>query len=76
MELPVRQPRDSDKTLRPFDEPEGAPALATSQLEPGARSWRVIRDLAEDESVLEVIKNEGTIHFRDIDWTVISRSSE
>ena len=76
LELPVRPPLESDKSLRALPEPEGAPATATKKLKPGQQTWRVIRDLAEDLSTLEVIKDEGTVLFEDIDWTVTSRSSE
>jgi len=76
LELPIRRPKDSDQALRPFPGPEGALAVKTSQLETERQKWRVIRDLAEDESTLEVIKDEGTFRFEDIDWTVTSRATE
>jgi hypothetical protein len=76
LELPVRKPKERDLALRPFGGPEGAAPIATTQLQPKEHKWRVIRDLARDESVLEVVKDEGTLHFEEIDWTVTSRTTE
>lgn len=76
LELPVRKIKESDYGLRLFPEPEGAQAIETTRLEPGTNSWRVIRDLAGDESTLEVLKDEGTFRFDDSDWTVTSRTTE
>jgi hypothetical protein len=76
LSLPVREPKKSDHELRPFPDPEGAEAVNINYLEPESLKWRVIRDLAEDESTLEVIKDEGTFCFTDIDWTVTSRTTE
>ncbi|MFO8000893.1 MAG: CocE/NonD family hydrolase [Marinilabilia sp.] len=76
LELPVRKPRKSDETLRPFGEPEGAPELITKQIEPQNHQWRVIRDLAKEESTMEVIIDNGTINFEDIDWKVTNRAKE
>ena len=76
LELPVRDPGESDQALRPLPEPEGAPPPAMTQLEPARHKWRVHRDLAEDESVLEVVRDEGVIRWDDIDWTVTNRAWE
>ena len=76
MTLPVRNPRESDKELRPFGEAEGAPPPAMSRLAPKHLKWRVIRDLSEDLSTLEVIKDEGVFRLEDIDWTVGSKTRE
>ncbi len=76
LELPVRGNRHADESLRPFPGPEGAPAVKVSQFQPKRHRWRVIRDLAEEESTLEVIIDEGTFSFDDIDWTVTSRATE
>ena len=74
--LPVRKPQQTDQKLRPFEEPEGAPPVSTSQLEPGNHQWRVVRDLAEEVSSLEVVIDNGTIRFEDIGWTVTNRARE
>jgi len=76
LELPVRKPQSADQQLRPFGKPEGAPPVKTEQLEPQNHQWRVIRDLAEEESTLEVIIDNGTIYFEDIDWMVTNRAQE
>ena len=76
MTLPVRNPKGSDKELRPFGEPEGAPPPAMNRLAPKHLKWRVLRDLGEDLSTLEVIKDEGVFRLEDIDWTVGSKTRE
>jgi uncharacterized protein len=60
--LPVRKRRDEDDARIGFPEPEGGP-LSTEirQLTPQHHNWRVIRDLAEDRSTLEVINDHGTV---------------
>ena len=57
--LPVRPPREEDAHLHEFGEPEAAEPLAVTDLAPGAHHWRVTRDLATDESVLEVVNDQG-----------------
>ncbi len=71
--LPVRPPRDDVDTAITFPGPEGAPAPPTTEVEPTEHTWRVIRDLATDESTLEVVKDEGAIRLDDIDTTVVDR---
>jgi len=46
------------------------------QLEPSHHNWLVHRDLAEDVSVLEVIKDEGTYRVAAIDMEVGDRTSD
>ena len=74
--LPIRPRRDSDEKLRPFGEPEGAPPLRKTVIENGHHNWRVIRDLATDESLLEVINDGGTYRIEDIDLRVTSAGRE
>ena len=76
LELPVRKPQEIDENLRPYEKPEGATAVSTKQLEPQNHKWRVIRDLANEASTLEVIIDDGTWRFEDIDWTVTNRAKE
>ena len=58
LELPVRPPRAEDAELADFAPPEGAPPLEIEQLRKGEHNWRLIRDLAREESTLEVINDE------------------
>jgi uncharacterized protein len=75
--LPVRPAAEADDVpLRPFDEPEGAPALAVAQVEPGEQSWTVSRDLIGYRSVLEVVKDGGVLRYEDIDLTTARRVVE
>ncbi len=76
LDLPIRKPQNTDQNLRPFEKPEGAPEVSTKQLEPQNHKWRVIRDLAEEESTMEVIIDNGTIYFEDIDWKVTNQAKE
>lgn len=63
--LPERPPRESDKTLREFGEPEAARGALTTMLEPADHRWTVIRDLANDVSTLEVVINDGLTRFEE-----------
>lgn len=73
LELPARTPRDSDAAIG-FEEPEGAPPIAVTPLEPPRHNWLVHRDLARDESTLEVIKDEGVYRLEEIDLAVGDRT--
>jgi uncharacterized protein len=74
--LPVRAPRASDDDLRPFEPPEGAEPPVQTQTLPLSYSWKVIRDLARDESTLEVVKDEGATRLDDIDLELRSKTTE
>jgi hypothetical protein len=74
--LPERLPRPEDDGLPAFDPPVGAPPERRSMLEPEHHNWVVHRDLATDESSLEVINDYGTFHIEAIDLTVSSRAVE
>ncbi len=74
--LPRRAPRASDDQLRPYEPPEGAPRIDTQVVEPGHHTWRVIRDLETDESTLEVVKDEGTVHIDEIDLDLTDQTWE
>jgi hypothetical protein len=67
--LPLRAPRQEDGGVR-FEPAEGTPPPAVEQRQPAHHNWLVHRDLAGDESVLEVIKDEGTVYFPDLDLEV------
>ncbi len=62
LHLPVRPPRNADDARIVFERPEGGP-LSTEirRLTPQQHNWRVIRDLAQDRSTLEVINDHGTV---------------
>ena len=75
--LPVR-PVDVDQgeTVPSFGEPEGAPPLEVSQLEPGEQDWRVSRNMVDLSGELEVVKDLGVVHFPGIDLTVRRSANE
>lgn len=64
--LPVRKVT-SENFVKPFEEPEAARPPETSQHGKTERNWRVIRELEDDISTLEVIKDEGKVHIKEID---------
>jgi len=75
--LPVRAPRPQEEAaLRPFEEPEAGPPAGVSLVQPTREAWQVNRDLATDLTTLEVLKDEGTRRFEDIDLEVSGRVTE
>lgn len=73
-ERPVGEP--DEVSLRPFDEPEGAPPAQATQLRPGDERWTVSRDLVRYASALEVVKDLGVVRLEDIDLEVTRRAEE
>nr|WP_231362397.1 CocE/NonD family hydrolase [Thioalkalivibrio sp. ARh3] len=74
--LPRRPPREEDAGIR-FDEAEGSPpSTASDQLTTPRHTWRVIRDLEEDRSTLEVINDSGTVHLEALDLEMQRRTLE
>ncbi len=71
--LPVRPPREEDTKVT-FEPAEGAPAAPMSRLEAEHHNWLVHRELAEDISTLEVIKDEGVYRLDEIDLEVGDRT--
>jgi putative CocE/NonD family hydrolase len=74
--LPVRTPRAGDARLRPFGEPEAAPELAVTPLEPGEHHWRVSRDLVSNVSTLEVVNDQGSFRIDETDTTIRRATNE
>ncbi len=76
LHLPVRPEHSEDAELRNFDEPEGAPPLDRVSRHPPQENWRVIRNLATDESVLEVVRHDGHMFIDEIDLDMRRRTLE
>ncbi len=76
LNLPIRPARELDAQLPAFSEAEGAPPLAKTMIEPEHHNWRVIRDLAKDESTLEVINDKGIYRLEAIDLEVENKTVE
>jgi putative CocE/NonD family hydrolase len=74
--IPVREPRDEDRLLKPFGEPRGAPPPRKRVDSAPHRNWLVHHDLARDEASLEVINDAGTYTFDDYGLTVGSTARE
>lgn len=76
LEVPVRDPNFDDVDLREFGPPEGAEPTRRSHIESGHHNWLVHRDLATDESVLEVINDNGIVYLEEIDLEIENRALE
>jgi putative CocE/NonD family hydrolase len=74
--IPVRAEPGCDEALRPFETPEGAEAAPRRLIEAGHNNWLIHRDLASDQSTLEVINDNGILHIEDIDLEVENRAFE
>ncbi|MCK2041646.1 CocE/NonD family hydrolase [Chromohalobacter sp. TMW 2.2308] len=75
--LPCRSPQPQEEAALPaFAPPEAAPPLAKTLVQPSQETWRVIRDLANDQTTLEVINDEGTFRLDDIDLELSVRITE
>jgi len=73
LKLPARPPQDTDAQIV-FEDPVGAPPIAVTLIEPSHHNWLVHRDLAEDLSTLEIIKDNGCYRIEEIDLQVTSRT--
>lgn len=72
--LPVRRDTGEPANIS-FKEPEQAPDLDVELLEPSHHNWRLIKDLAEDKSTLEVINDQGRFRIEETD-TEVARSTK
>jgi putative CocE/NonD family hydrolase len=75
LSLPTRTPNEADASVE-FGDPEPQPGGRIDALRIGEHRWIVHRDLQTDESVLEVIKDEGTYRIEDIDLEVTDDTRE
>lgn len=71
--LPERSSTPLDETVS-FELAEGAEGAPLHTVKPPHHNWLVHRDLAEDISTLEVIKDVGTFHLEDIDIEISSET--
>ena len=75
--LPIREPRPAEEAaLRPFEEPESGRPANISLVQPTQEEWTVIRDLAHDRTTLQVVNDEGTKRYNDIDLDVTAKVTE
>lgn len=73
--LPKRRERGGDAEIA-FSPAEGAPSCVKQEQTEPHHNWRVIRDLATDTSTLEVINDDGTVYFPDLDLELQRRALE
>ncbi len=71
--LPVRAPREEDRVIA-LPPAEATPPIAVTPIEEAHHNWLVHRDLARNESTLEVIKDEGRYRIDEIDLEVGDRT--
>ncbi|WAL67492.1 CocE/NonD family hydrolase [Amycolatopsis cynarae] len=76
LSLPVRTRREEGEVAAPFGEPEGCAPIPTTRLLPGEQRWTVCRDLLSYESVLEIVRDSGTLRLDGIDLAVARRACE
>ncbi|MFW6067430.1 MAG: CocE/NonD family hydrolase [Myxococcota bacterium] len=74
--LPSRPPRAEDESLRPFDEPEGAPLPITTVLREPQRNRWVVHDLGDDRHTLQVLKDDGEWRLEAIGLELSARAEE
>jgi hypothetical protein len=76
LRLPVRASvHESDAAIQ-FAPAEGVAAIPVRQLSEPRHKWRVIRDLAEDISTLEVINDNGSVYREEIDLEMQRKALE
>ncbi|MGK7346834.1 MAG: CocE/NonD family hydrolase [Candidatus Nitrospinota bacterium M3_3B_026] len=73
LSLPERPPREEDAEIG-FELAEVSPPIAITPLEPPHHNWLVHRDLASDESTLEVIKDEGVYRIEETGMEVSDKT--
>jgi len=71
--LHERPATEADATIA-FPQAEGAPPPPHETLEQAHHNWLVHRDLANEESELEIIKDEGTYRLPDLDLEITDRT--
>ena len=77
LELPVREPKETDRLLNPMPEPESAPLLRMTVNREGCNKFTVTRHIGTEDVVLRNWYDEGSTTFDDYDgWTVESTHEE
>ncbi|WP_404385414.1 CocE/NonD family hydrolase [Caenispirillum salinarum] len=71
--LPERSAAGKDGAIT-FEAPEGAPPAMRETVEAPHHNWLVHRDLANEESTLEIIKDEGVWRLPDADVEITDRT--
>ncbi|WP_274426151.1 CocE/NonD family hydrolase [Chelativorans sp. YIM 93263] len=74
LRLPER-PRRGEGVIRDLGEAEGSPAPEVQRINPPRHAWRLVRDLVEDRSTLEVVNDQGSFRIPEIDL-VVRRNTE
>jgi len=70
-----RATQEADRRIE-FGPAEGTPPEPVRQLEPSHHNWYVHRDLAADQSTLEVVNDNGLVRIESLDLEKWNRSTE
>jgi len=73
--LPCHEPHPEDDDIE-VPPAEAAPPLDKQTVKPGQGDWRVVRELAEDRTTMEIVKDEGTIYIPEIDLEITRDTRE
>ncbi len=76
LSLPIRPPRPEDGQISDFGRPVAAEPLSTTLLIPAHREWKVIHNLATNESVLQITNDDKKFRLDDIDLSVHRQVTE
>lgn len=76
LRLPLRASDLEEDEKVHFSQAEGAAPSRAVQLAEPRHNWRVIRDLAEDLSTLEVVNDNGTVYLEEIDLEMQRKALE
>jgi uncharacterized protein len=75
--LPVRPTEEPDGLpANPFEEPEGTSPLSVTRLTAPDARWEVKRDMVDYRAELEIVKDQGLVHFDEIGLDVGRRAYE
>lgn len=76
IELPIRAPSSEDRKIKPPSARESGSPLRTTLLEPARREWKVVHDLASNESYVLVVNEAETRRIDEYDWTFGASTEE
>lgn len=76
LHVPIRPPREEDAELRAFGPAEAARPVEKRLLSPENREWTVSHNLATNDHILEVEKDEGRFVLEKNDLEVTRKQSE
>ena len=76
LELPLRRPAPGDAALRPFGAPRHATPLEKDVLRPERATWRVVQDLGDGTTRVEIVDDNGSFRLPDTGLTISGLGQE